>query len=185
MCWNGENTPITLRQSRLIDTVAEMHDAPEFFLLLHWMYPIPLREPKVSRQPVAAGTHAAVPSLPPTTPARKANTEPGTGNNSPTGFEHPARANKSTPTTPTGTPQRETPEPDSQPSIEGTSTTTAARTNTPTQTPTRPITPVQRTPEATSEWSPSSSNIHRNANIAATIITHSHPPDDSADAESR
>lgn len=47
MCWNGEQKPITFRQSRLVDISSKSLDTPDVSILLRWMDCIALRKPKM------------------------------------------------------------------------------------------------------------------------------------------
>lgn len=48
MCWHGEKTPITLRQSRLINIASDTLKTADIYLLLRWMCCIPLPGTKTS-----------------------------------------------------------------------------------------------------------------------------------------
>ncbi|KAK4252471.1 hypothetical protein C7999DRAFT_36970 [Corynascus novoguineensis] len=59
MCWNGENSSIIIRQSRLVDISSTSLRTEEIFLILRWIYCTPLREPRVSRRQASTRAHSS------------------------------------------------------------------------------------------------------------------------------
>ncbi|KAK3292779.1 uncharacterized protein B0H64DRAFT_237459 [Chaetomium fimeti] len=76
VCWHGGHSPITFRQSRLVDISSESLDTPDATMLVRWMLCIPLREPKVRRRRAAAGAGGAAPQPQPADDARSEGDAP-------------------------------------------------------------------------------------------------------------
>ncbi|KAH6640506.1 hypothetical protein F5144DRAFT_560673 [Chaetomium tenue] len=179
MCWNGEQKPITFRQSRLVDISSESLDTPDVSILLRWMDCIPLRKPKVlpRRGAARAGGTTLQPGRP-TTSIQGGTPQSGTKaslDTTPRGAQTVRINSPAGATTPTtmGT-QR-------GPAITSgnnkTTTSSATSTPTPTQTPTQRQ-PNAATAAATNQTRPHSAAAtapQRPPNATTATAGNSHP----------
>ncbi|KAH6843077.1 hypothetical protein B0I37DRAFT_418200 [Chaetomium sp. MPI-CAGE-AT-0009] len=194
MCWNGEHSPITFRQSRLVDISSKSLNEPDIDRLLRWMRCIPLDKDEVlAGQPSTKANHHITPAAAhgvsqthslgrPATPtgtrtqnrpgAASGNktspqngTPPHTGTPTPQQRPPSAPANSSPPRPATPTPQQRPPHTSTPPSGATTGNT-------------RPR-PAQNTPTRQSTATgPATGNATGNASGAHTAVPRQSPPTD-------